>query len=84
MTYEFASYSSYEKDCFIRDNDKSKNYTFKNVTYKAGSIIIEQSQKLLLAVELARLGYKITISDSQKVVDQIKELYDDLFNYEVL
>ncbi len=74
----------YQKDCFIRDNDKSRNYTFKNVTYKAGSVIIEQSQKLLLAVELARVGYKITVSDSQKVIDQIKELYDDLFNYEVL
>ncbi len=74
----------YQKDCFVRDNDKSRNYFFKNVTYKSGSIIIEQSQKLLLAVELAKLGYKITITDSQKVIDQVVELYGDLFNYEVI
>ena len=67
----------------MENNDKKLNYKFKNVTYKAGSIIIEESQKLLLAAELAKSGYKITVVDSQKVIDQIIQLYGDLFSYEV-
>ena len=78
-----AEHLNYQKKYFMDNNDKKVVHKFKNVTYKAGSIIIEESQKLLLAAELAKSGYKITVVDSQKVIDQIVQLYGDLFSYEV-
>lgn len=51
------------------------------VAYKPNSVIIEESQKLLYAVNLAQLGYNIVIEDNPIVIKQVKEKYGDLFRY---
>jgi len=68
---------------------KSKQLDLENflmldsITYKPGTVIIEESQQLLYAVKLAKLGYKITIREHPEVIRQVKELYGDLFIYEI-
>lgn len=61
--------------------DMGEKLLFTTVTYKPGTIIIEESQQLLHAVELAKLGYNVTIREHPEVIKQIKELYGDLFTY---
>tara|TARA_A100001201_G_scaffold93050_1_gene81004 strand:+ start:2094 stop:3203 length:1110 start_codon:yes stop_codon:yes gene_type:complete len=64
--------------------DKKGFYFFEDVAFKPGSDIIEESQKLAFAVSLAKIGYvNITISDNQIVVNNVKEKYGKLFDYEV-
>ena len=68
---------------FIRNNDKSKIIKFSNITYKPGTNIIEESQKLQLAVELAKIGYKIVVHDKKVIIDKVKDRYKNLFVYKV-
>jgi len=54
---------------------------YENVTYKKGSVMIEESQQLAFAVEIARRGYLVSIYDCKEVIDSVKELYNNLFHY---
>ena len=65
----------------MRKNDRSVQIVFSDLAYKPGTTIIEESQKLALAVELAKIGFIIKIKDDQEVVDQIKLVFGDLFKY---
>jgi UDP-glucose 6-dehydrogenase len=58
--------------------------TFNDVTYKSNSNIIEESQKLELAVLLAKEGKKVLIKDNKDVLEQIKKVHGNLFYYETL
>ena len=66
---------------FIENNDMSKAIVLSELAYKPDTTIIEESQKLVFAVELAKQGYHIVIDDELEVVKQIKLIYDDLFEY---
>ncbi len=69
---------------FIKTHDKDKlEVRLKNVSFKPGSDIIEESQKLAFAVRLAEEGYNITIVDSELVIDNVKQKYGKLFKYQL-
>lgn len=53
------------------------------VAYKAGTIFIDESQRLKLAVELAKQGRKVRIIDRVEVIEQVKNIYGNLFEYVV-
>ena len=55
--------------------------TFTQVSFKPGSDIIEESQKLKYAVKLAKLGYSITIEDTIDVISAVKKQNGNLFKY---
>jgi len=65
-----------------RDWDKNKPIIFNSITYKSGTIIIEESQQLAYAVHIAKIGYKVVIKEHPKVIEQVKEIFGDLFVYE--
>ena len=52
------------------------------VTITEGTVILEESQQLKYAEELARNGIEVTISESDNVIQQLKNIYGDLFKYE--
>lgn len=60
-------------------------YSFESVTYKDNCTvpIIEESQKLAVASQLARKGKSIVIVDTQPVITEVQKKYGDLFAYEV-
>ena len=72
----------YQVEEFMKNNDRSKLIVFSGLSYKTGTTIIEESQKLALAVELAGKGYRILIQDDQEVLKQIQSIYGDLFHYQ--
>lgn len=57
---------------------------FEGVTYKKGTTIIEESQQLAFAAKIAYHGYDVLIIDCEEVVEQVREIYGDLFKYEVV
>ena len=67
---------------FIKNNKKSKVVIIDCVTYKKGTIIIEESQQLLFAAEIVKKGYKVIIREDKRVIDQVKIIYGDIFVYE--
>jgi nucleotide sugar dehydrogenase len=59
-----------------------KEYYTDSVTYKPGTVILEESQQLEFAKKLAKNGIKVVIKESLPVVEELKERYGDLFFYE--
>jgi len=57
-------------------------YHTDSVTYKKGTVILEESQQLQFAVQLAKNGVTVTIKESEEVIKQLEPLYGDLFIYE--
>ena len=77
---------------FIRKNDKHTKISFgdcpepdrviyENVTYKKGSTMIEESQQLAFAVALAECGYEVRIYDCREVIESVRALHGELFEY---
>ncbi len=52
---------------------------FDGVTYKKGSILLDDSQKFALALKLAKKGRKVIITDYKEVIDEIKKSYPNVF-----
>lgn len=59
-------------------------YVFEGVAYKQGTVILDESQKLELAVKLAKAGKKVLVADNHVVVESLKAIYGDLFSYQTL
>ena len=58
-----------------------KEYFTDSVTYKKGTVILEESQQLEFAKKLAMRGVRVTVKESDAVVKKLKEMYGDLFIY---
>lgn len=56
---------------------------FDTVTYKPGSILLEESQQLALAEKLARAGRQVIIKERSVVISALKAQFGDLFEYQV-
>jgi nucleotide sugar dehydrogenase len=72
---------SYQVKHFFENNLDLTEIVFDSVTYKKESVIIEESQQLAFAVELAKKGIKVTINEREEVVSQVKKKYGDIFIY---
>ena len=72
----------YQVELFQEENDIKQPVEFDFVTYKPESTILEESQQLLFAKELARAGYKVVIKERQSVVNEVRKIYGNLFTYE--
>ncbi len=67
---------------FIKNNSKEEVVIFDSITYKPGVTIIEESQQLLYAAEIAKNGYKVLIKEHIDVIKQVQKIYGNLFLYE--
>ena len=61
-----------------------KNQLNLNITYKDTSDILEQSQKLELAILLAKNKNKVIIYERPFIIEILKNKYNDLFEYKEL
>ena len=59
-----------------------REYLTDSVTYKKGTIILEESQQLKFAEKLAKNGVVVKVDESEAVVEQLKETFGDLFIYD--
>ena len=70
-------------DDFCKKEELSKPVMFDTVTYKPESTMLEESQQLFFAVELAKKGYDVIIREREQVIKQISKEHGDLFRYEL-
>jgi len=66
---------------FLRSYDESEPIHFAYVTYKPGTEMLDESQPLALAVQLAGAGRKVVIHESPAVLAELRARYGDLFEY---
>lgn len=78
------SHRNFQREAFEQSYSKEEQIVFSGLTYKPDSDIIEESQRLELAVDLAKEGYRVLLKDRAAVIDQIRAIHQDLFTYEVL
>jgi len=69
-------------DQWLATYKEQEPITFDSVTYKKGTDILEESQQLKLAVDLANAGRRVTIKESAAVIGKLQQLYGNLFSYE--
>jgi nucleotide sugar dehydrogenase len=74
-------HSQYQLTEIIKSVENNK-ITLDGVSYKKGSILIEESQQLKIANMLADIGYEVTIKDIDKVLNSVYSIYKDKFKYE--
>lgn len=65
----------------MKENDAGEKIIFEGVAYKEGTVYIDESQKLLLALKLAKAGRQVEIRDSKKVIHEVRALHPDLFTF---
>jgi UDPglucose 6-dehydrogenase len=64
----------------LKNIDK-KPLLFNSIVYKEGTYILEESQKLELAILCANEGLSVYIHDQELIIEQLKEKFCDKFNY---
>ena len=64
--------------------DSSELIEFTYITYKDTSDILEESQKLKLAIMLADHGCKVLIKERKHIIERLQREYGGKFNYECL
>ena len=97
--YEYGNQNNYNFNiCNINDLNNSKHLLFqyenlknskepiefKYISYKDTSDILEQSQKLELAILLAKNENKVIIYERPFIIEILKNKYNDLFEYKEL
>jgi UDPglucose 6-dehydrogenase len=66
---------------YLEKYSQSESIKFDYVSYKKGSVIIEESQQLALAVKLAKAGRKVIVSDRPEVKEEVEKKYPGLFEF---
>lgn len=66
----------------IRKN-KQGQIVFDGITYKKNSSIIEESQQLEVALDLVRNGEEVLIIDTESVIEKVRSLHGETFNYQI-
>lgn len=67
---------------YLNNTDPAQKIVFDSVAYKKGTTILEESQQLALAIQLAKAGRIVHIKENSIVITQLKQLYGSLFSYE--
>ena len=68
---------------FVDQNSTKDLVRVSGVSYKKGSPILEESQQLLFSLALVDRGYRVLVVETEEVIDRLKELYPNTFEYEV-
>ena len=77
-----SKHLDYQIKEYVENNDKSTEVVFDYVTYKPESTLLVESQQLAFAVGIANEGFKVKVRERKEVVDQLKQKYGNLFEYE--
>jgi nucleotide sugar dehydrogenase len=64
--------------------DTNKMVTIRGVSYKEGSVILEESQKLKFAIGLVDMGYSVMIEDRAEVIRELRQKYGNKFTYTII
>ncbi len=66
----------------MKQHAVDQEITFDGVAYKSGTVYLDESQPLALAVKLAKAGRRVVIRESKKVIEEVEVRYPNLFIFE--
>ncbi len=75
LNFQFEHYMGTYKE--------NETIVFEEVVYKKGTVILEESQQLALALKLAHAGRKVLVREKETVIEELKKNYGSLFSYEL-
>jgi UDPglucose 6-dehydrogenase len=75
-------HSNYQTEFLYKNSVKDNKIKIDGITYKKGSVLIEESQQLKVAENLADKGVEVTVVDAEQVINQVKKIKGDKFKYE--
>lgn len=61
--------------------EKGKPFLFRDLAYKPGTVILEESQNLALAVKMDLEGFQVFIQDSSEIQKEIQKQFPSQFLY---
>jgi len=67
---------------YLDTYSEDEKIVFDGITYKKGSLLLDESQQFALALLLAKAGRKVVLRDQEVVLTAIKKEYGNLFDYE--
>tara|TARA_R110002012_G_scaffold118211_1_gene266364 strand:+ start:6511 stop:7611 length:1101 start_codon:yes stop_codon:yes gene_type:complete len=67
---------------YVENNDQNTEVVFDYVTYKPESTLLVESQQLAYAAGIAKEGFRVKIRERAEVIEQLKEKFGNLFEYE--
>ncbi len=73
---------AFQVEQYLKQYAEDETIIFDYVTYKKDSVLLEESQQLSLAVQLAKAGRKITIKERPEVITLLEKNYPNLFIWE--
>lgn len=74
---------NFQLEHYLKLYPENQVIEFDSVTYKKGTIILEESQQLALAVKLSERGRKVKIKEHPIVIHELKKMFGDLLIYEI-
>lgn len=80
IDYFNAEHLDYLFNYFKQSNEDSLPFYFNHVSYKKGTDMIVESQRLALCKRLLDAGYKVYISDEQAVINSIYDEFTNKYN----
>lgn len=66
---------------YLRSHRPDEPIDFYSVSYKPGTEILDESQPLALALELARAGRRVVIHEAPGVLAELRARFGELFEY---
>ncbi len=75
---------NFQFEQYLKSYPESDTIVFNEVVYKKGTVILEESQQLALAMQLAKAGRKVLVREKKMVVEELMKQYGDIFIYEVI
>ncbi len=67
---------------YIRQFAEDETIILNEVVYKKGTVYLDESQELALALKLVQAGRKVLIREKPPVIEELKKLYGNIFAYE--
>jgi UDPglucose 6-dehydrogenase len=76
----------YQTNQLLKENPAKEEFEFVDICYKEKSKIpiIEESAKLKIAANLARMGKRVIIKDEVQLINECKKEYGLIFSYETI
>jgi len=78
-----AEHLKFQVEQFEKSQKKDELVIFDMITYKPESTMIVESQQLAYAVEVARRGFRVKLVERAPVIERVRAVYGELFEYEV-
>lgn len=72
-------HAKFLKNYFIEKNNRNLPFAFHYISYKDGTDILTESQQYRLCLDLLEEGYKVYVSDSQVIVDQVSDYLEKTY-----